>query len=277
MIIIAIFVLGVVLGSFVNALVWRLHEQARHKKPSAPFAKDLSIVKGRSMCPRCHHTLAAYDLVPVFSWLWLRGNCRYCHKPISPQYPAVELLTGLLFTLSYVAWPLSFDAVGVVRFGFFVVFTVFFVALALYDIKWFLLPNKLVFPLIGLAGVQIVLLSIWQRSFGDFWQPVAGAAIVYGLFWGLYRVSKGEWIGGGDVKLVIALGLIAGSPVHALLVVFTASLLGTLASFPLLLKGRKGMKQHIPFGPYLLAGCFLVVLFAMSALSWYLRLLTLNP
>jgi len=275
MIIIAIFVLGVVLGSFVNALVWRLHEQTRKKEPSVMFAKDLSIVKGRSMCPHCRHTLAAKDLVPVLSWLWLRGLCRYCHQPISQQYPAVELLTGLLLTLGYVAWP-AFDAVGVIRFGFFVVFTVFFVALALYDMKWFLLPNKLVFPLIGLAAAQVVLLAIWQRSFGDAWQPVAGMAVVYGLFWGLYKVSKGEWIGGGDVKLVIALGLIAGSPVRALLVVFFASLLGTLASFPLLLKGRKGMRQHIPFGPYLLAGCFLVMLFAGNILDWYQQVVTLN-
>lgn len=275
MIIIAIFILGVVLGSFVNALVWRLHEQARKKKPSAAFVKDLSIVKGRSMCPHCHHTLAAKDLVPVFSWLWLRGSCRYCHKPISPQYPVVELLTGLLLTLGYVVWPV-FDAVGVVQFGFFIVFTVFFVALALYDLKWFLLPDKLVFPLIGLAAAQVALLAIWQRSFGDAWQSVAGAAVVYSLFWGLYQVSKGQWIGGGDVKLVIALGLIAGSPVRALLVVFTASLLGTLASFPLLLKGRKGMTQHIPFGPYLLAGCFLVVLFAGNVIDWYQQVVTLN-
>ena len=275
MIIIAIFVLGVLLGSFVNALVWRLHEQTRQKKPSATFAKDLSIVKGRSMCPHCRHILAAKDLVPVLSWLWLRGRCQYCHQPISQQYPAVELLTGLLLTLGYVVWPV-FDAVGVVQFGFFIVFTVFFIALALYDLKWFLLPNKLVFPLIGLAAAQVALLAIWQQSFGDAWQPVAGAAIVYGLFWGLYQVSKGQWLGGGDVKLVIALGLIAGSPVRALLVVFCASLLGTFASFPLLLKGRKGMTQHIPFGPYLLAGCFLVVLFAGNIFDWYQQVVTLN-
>jgi leader peptidase (prepilin peptidase)/N-methyltransferase len=281
MIIVALALLGVVLGSFVNALVWRLHEQATIRKKkggrSLPTqaANNLSIIKGRSMCPHCRHTLAAKDLVPVLSWLWLRGRCRYCHRTISRQYPAVELLTGLLLALGYAAWP-AFDAAGVIRFGFFVVFTVFFVALALYDTKWFLLPNKLVFPLIGLAATQVALLAIWQRSFGDAWQPVAGAAVIYGLFWGLYKVSKGQWIGGGDVKLVIALGLIAGSPVRALLVVFCASLLGTFASFPLLLKGRKGMTQHIPFGPYLLAGCFLVVLFAGNVIDWYQQLLSLT-
>lgn len=273
MITVAIFVLGVVLGSFVNALVWRLHEQSKPKSKQKLTKIELSIVKGRSMCPNCHHTLAARDLVPLLSWLWLRGRCRYCQKPISPQYPAVELLTGVAFVLAYLLWPLGFNAVGVVQFGFFAVCTVFFVALAVYDIRWFLLPNKLVSPLIALAVLQVAVVALWQQSLADLWQPIAGAGIIFGLFWGLYQISKGQWIGGGDVKLVIALGLIAGSPVRALMVIFFASLFGTLASIPLLFKGRNGLGQHIPFGPYLLLACFVVALFADRIVSWYQHIL----
>ncbi len=271
MIMVLIAGLGVIVGSFVNALVWRLHEQS--KRTSKVPQKDLSILTGRSMCPHCHHTLAAKDLVPVLSWLWLRGRCRYCKKPISPQYPAVELLTGILFLSAYVLWPLELNAMGIVRLAFFAIFTVFFVALAVYDIRWFMLPDRLVFPLIAVAALQVGMMVVWHQTFADVWQPVAGAAIIYGLFWGLYQLSKGEWIGGGDVKLAIALGLIAGSPVRALMVIFFASLFGTLASFPLLFRGKKALTQPIPFGPYLLLACYAVVLFAGHIVAWYQRLL----
>ena len=101
MIIAVLAVLGLVFGSFVNAFAWRLHEQEslleKKKKPSAKQLAKLSIVKGRSMCPECKHELAAKDLIPVFSWITLKGKCRYCGKPISWQYPAVELATALLF------------------------------------------------------------------------------------------------------------------------------------------------------------------------------------
>ena len=93
--------LGLCAGSFVNALVWRLHEQKRSKKAD----KKLSILNGRSMCVHCRHELTWYDLIPLFSWLLLRGKCRYCKKPISWQYPIVELATAAVFVLSYIFWP----------------------------------------------------------------------------------------------------------------------------------------------------------------------------
>src|SRR3954465_436221 len=104
MIIAVLVVLGLCLGSFVNALVWRLHEQEEGGSKKAA-AKKLSIIKGRSMCPHCKHALKPIDLIPVISWLSLRGKCRYCSKPISIQYPIVELSTALLFVVSYIWWP----------------------------------------------------------------------------------------------------------------------------------------------------------------------------
>src|SRR5436190_6666628 len=91
-------VLGLILGSFVNALVWRIHQQELGKK-------NLPIVNGRSQCPHCHHVLAAKDLVPLFSWLYLRGKCRYCHQPISPMYPITELAMAAIFIILYAYWP----------------------------------------------------------------------------------------------------------------------------------------------------------------------------
>src|SRR5262245_41082320 len=98
-------VFGLCWGSFVNAFVWRLHELETNKRLSKSQKKKLSILHGRSMCPDCHNELAWYDLLPVVSWLSLKGKCRYCGKPISWQYPFVEALTAALFVLSYVFWP----------------------------------------------------------------------------------------------------------------------------------------------------------------------------
>lgn len=275
--IVLLFVLGVIFGSFINALVWRLAQQeqllkigqrTKGKEQSKRAARDYSILRGRSMCPSCGHTLAARDLVPVLSWVILAGNCRYCKKPISRQYPLVELLTGLLFALVYEAMRHEQYAGVLVAYG--CAYTVFFLALGMYDLKWFLLPDRLVYPLIAIAGSQVLLLAYLTSDWAILGGAVFGAATVFGIFGGIYAVSKGEWIGGGDVKLAIALGLIAGTPMLGLLVIFLASLLGTTASLPLLVRSRKkGLMTHLPFGPYLLGACFIVLLSGYRFIDWY--------
>lgn len=276
MIIALLAALGVIFGSFVNALVWRLHEQealaGKKGKAAAERRNALSISRGRSMCPHCGHELAAKDLVPVLSWVWLWGRCRYCKAKI-PDSPLVELATGALFALSYIAWPLLFNGVGLLIFVLWLAFIVGFVALAVYDLRWFELPDRIVLPLTVLAVVQTGVTAIWLKSWSALWQPALAAAIIFGLFWLLFQVSKGAWIGGGDVKLAVTLGLLAGTPLHAFLLIFLASLMGTLVSIPLLARGRKGLKVHIPFGPYLLAATVAVVLWGGHIVTWYENLL----
>jgi prepilin signal peptidase PulO-like enzyme (type II secretory pathway) len=277
--IIAISLFGIILGSFVNALVWRLHEQeklvGKKTKAAQKLRTELSISKGRSMCPDCHHTLAAKDLVPILSWVSLRGKCRYCHEAIAWQYPLVEVATGILFALSYATWPMSLHGVGLFQFVLWLVFLVIFMALAIYDLHWFLLPDKLVLPLTVLAVVEVIVSALWLHSWAALWQPAVGAVIIFGLFWGLYQISKGMWIGGGDVKLAVTLGLLAATPLHAFLVIFFASLIGTVASIPMLLRGKKGLTLHIPFGPYLLLATVVVVLYGASISTWYQNLVLL--
>jgi prepilin signal peptidase PulO-like enzyme (type II secretory pathway) len=262
MIVLLLAVVGLSLGSFVNAFVWRLHE-----------GKDW--INGRSECPHCHHQLAAKDLVPVVSWLLLRGKCRYCHKPI-PDSPLVEILVALLFVLSYIVWPLPLSGVELFDFVLWLMFVVGFVALAVYDLRWFLLPNIVVFPLIGLAAVQVA--GDWffgDRSWSTLTGPLIGAATISGLFYALFAVSKGTWIGFGDVKLGIALGLLAGGPFAALLVLLLASLIGTLAALPLVLQGKATRKSHLPFGPLLIAGIIIVTLCGESLIDWYAGMLAI--
>jgi len=269
-------VLGVVFGSFVNALVWRLHEQAALKskkgKAVAKRRQELSITKGHSMCPNCGHTLAAKDLVPVLSWLWLRGKCRYCGVKI-PDSPLTELATGLLFVVSYVSWPQTLAGAELAKFVFWLAIVVGFVALMAYDLRWFLLPDRLVFLLTGLVVVQILTVAIWRQNVEELWMPILGAVVIFGLFWGLFQISRGAWIGGGDVKLAVALGLLAGTPFRALTVIFFASLIGTLVSVPQLLKGRNGLTQRIPFGPPLILATIVVVLYGAPIADWYQHLI----
>ncbi len=224
------------------------------------------------MCPHCKHSLSAKDLIPVLSWLSLGGKCRYCRKPISWQYPLVELLTAGLFLLSYVYWPYGFYAQGVTLFVFWLVFLVGFMALIVYDIRWFLLPNRIIYPLMWLALIQVLVLSIiFHGRLESLTTAAWGIVIGGGLFYALFQISKGKWIGGGDVKLGALLGLIVGGPGMSLLLLFTASLLGTVVALPLLATGRVKRDSHLPFGPFLIVAAIIVYLFGTSILNWYRR------
>jgi prepilin signal peptidase PulO-like enzyme (type II secretory pathway) len=265
--------LGLCFGSFVNALVWRLHEQAKlatSKKKRTKEYQALSLAHGRSMCVYCHHELAAKDLVPVFSWLALRGKCRYCRKPIAWQYPLVELLTTVLFVASYLAWPLRLQGAEWAMFALWLALLVGFMALIVYDLRWMLLPNRLVFPLFAPAALSVLLRSGINSSFQPILSAFLGVLVGGGIFYLIFQVSAGKWIGGGDVKLGFLLGLILGSGQKAFLLLFVASLLGTLCILPLLATKRIGRTSRIPFGPFLVAGAVVVELWGQRLLDWYL-------
>jgi prepilin signal peptidase PulO-like enzyme (type II secretory pathway) len=259
MIIVILAVTGLILGSFVNALVWRLHE-------------GLSVAHGRSMCPECKHTLGVPDLVPVLSWLGLRGKCRYCKKHISVQYPLVELATAGLFVASYVCWPAAFSDPQKAIFVLWLVLLTGLVALAVYDLRWFLLPNRLIYPLMAVAAVQAaVFITHDSQPATALLNAVLAVIVGGGIFYVLFQVSKGKWIGGGDVKLGALLGLIVATPGRAILFIFFGSLLGSLVSVPLMARGSLKRTSVIPFGPFLIAGAILTVLFGGDILHWYQR------
>lgn len=273
MIIAILLVLGLCFGSFDNALVWRLHEQSRPKKQRVASDAELSISRGRSMCPDCQHTLVWYDLVPVLSWLGVRGKCRYCRKPISVQYPLVELATAGLFVLSYIYWPVSLQGSQWAVFGLWLALLVGLMALLIYDLRWMLLPNKLVYPLTGLAAVQAMIGIVGAASSVKAAVNTLLAVVVgSGLFYVLFQVSDGKWIGGGDVKLGWIFGLVVASPLSSFLVIFLASLMGSLLAVPLLLTKRLKKTSVIAFGPFLIIATIGVQLFGADLLAWYQRM-----
>lgn len=259
MIALLLVLLGLVLGSFVNAFVWRLHTKR-------------DWVRERSECPHCHHVLGLFDLIPIVSWLLLRGRCRYCSYKIEDS-PLVELALSVLFVISYWYWPVSVEGQGLFTFVLWILFLVGFLALTVYDLRWFLLPNKIVFPLIGLAVVQVVAACIYESSFQPIVPAAVGILVVAGIFYLLFQVSRGMWIGGGDVKLGIVLGALAGGLVEAFLLLFIASVAGMLASVPLLIQGKVHRKTQLPFGPFLIVGVIVVYLFGSRIIDWYVGLI----
>lgn len=271
MIVAFLLIVGLCLGSFVNALVWRLHEQeAGKEKHSKEYAGRLSIRKGRSMCPHCKHELSAKDLVPIVSWLSLRGKCRYCGKRISAQYPLVEAATALLFVGSYAWWPRPFDASEVVVFGLWLILLTGLMALLVYDLRWYLLPNRIVFPIGAIAALRAaVIIATADSPFKAFVNVVLAVLISGGIFYVLFQFSRGKWIGGGDVKLGAVLGLIVAGAGEGFLLLFVASLLGSLVSVPLLATKRLSRSSVIPFGPFLIVAAVIVVLFGSEVLNWY--------
>lgn len=247
---------GVVIGSFLNALVWRVYT-------------DRSIAKGRSMCPDCKHELAIIDLVPALSWLLLHGKCRYCHKAISWQYPLVELSGGLLFGWSY----LVLRPAGVISWVSFIVWLVVLAGLlflTIYDLRWQLLPDKVLLPVTAVYGLFLFASGLfgWQNWSLILRHGLAGLAI--GLsFYLLASIADGKLMGGGDVKLVFLMGLLLGfrALAVALFIAFnTAAVIGLLL---MTIKRKKG-REHIPFGPFLALGTIIAYLYGPSIINWYL-------
>lgn len=279
MIIIVLVLLGLCFGSFINALVWRLHaqegkrirKQELGKKNKTPITqKSYSILNGRSMCLNCKHQLPAIDLIPIISWLSLGSKCRYCKKTISWQYPAVELLTAVIFVVFYLSWPFGFDQTwAYVWFIGWLIAAVGLIALAVYDIKWMLLPDKIISSLGGLTIFFYILQFAFGRPTNDIWDLVFASFIGGSVFWLLYQLSKGKWIGGGDVKLGFLLGLLVAKPELSLLVLFLASVIGLIFTIPLLLSKKVVKSSKLPFGPFLITASFITILYGPQIIDWY--------
>lgn len=271
MLIVGLVILGLAFGSFVNALVWRVYQQALPRKQRKASDNELSIMKGRSMCTHCKHTLAWYDLLPVISWLSLRGACRYCRKPISWQYPLVELLTAALFVVSFVCWPTELlTAEAVSSFVIWLSALVGLVALIIYDARWMLLPNRIVFPLLGLAVIDVLIRTLSSvEPLKTVGAALGGLLVAGGIFYVLFQISDGKWIGGGDVKLGFVLGLLLGEPVLAFMMLFFASLLGLVAALLTVISRNATFQAKIPFGPFLIIATIATKLFGPSLWSWY--------
>lgn len=252
---------GLLIGSAINAIVWRLYA-------------GKSWTKGRSMCPDCKHVLTVKDLVPVFSWLALRGNCRYCSKKIHWQYPVVELGTAALFTLSYLVI-LPLGLLAWVYFVFWLVILAMMIILAVCDLRWLILPNKIMFPLLIIGLVRLLLVAVTGNSLMAWLGPLEAALAVGGAFFIMANLKNGTLMGGGDVKLAAFMGLLLGLQKTALAMILAFNSAAIIAMILIGFKIRK-RKDMIPFGPFLIAGTIVAYLYGGDIIHWYLVLNGLN-
>lgn len=279
---------GLVFGSFAGAQVWRLRArqlvgdkkagEAYDKKEYARLVKltSSSLKDDRSRCLSCGHVLHWHDLFPLFSWLSTGGRCRYCHKPIGKFEPFIELGMAGYFVLSLIFWPLPLtNGLEIVQFLLWLVGGVMLVMLFAYDTKWFLLPDRVVFPLIGVATIYAGI-EVYQatNAVEALFSAIGSVAILSGIYLILWVISKGKWIGFGDVKLGVALGLLLGRWELAFLALFLANLIGCLIVLPGLITRKLSRTTRIPFGPMLIAGFFITALWGQAILEWYLSTTT---
>ncbi len=245
-------VLGLLIGSFLNVVVWRV-------------PRGQSIVRPPSACPACGHAIRPWDNVPVMSWLVLRGRCRDCGAPISVRYPAVEAGTGLAFAL-VTAWAGLVPELPALLY-----LTAVGIALALIDLELHRLPDAIVLPSIGVGLVLLALASALSGDWGSLVRAVAGGAILFALYFVIMLVSP-RGMGFGDVKLAALLGLYLGSFGWGALVVggFAAFVLGGIYGTGLILLRRGGRKTGVPFGPWMLLGAAVGIVVGPSIWSAYL-------
>ena len=256
---ILIFILGLIIGSGINALVYRVHS-------------GKSFLRGRSECPECHHVLAPRDLLPVFSFLALMGKCRYCKKTIHWMYPAIELLTAVSFLLyamfsQYVVLTQIDSSLMIARLLVGLVFISFLIFIFLYDARYMIIPNKALMVL-----APIAFLGSWLVLGHPLTSVLLGAAVGFGFFGLMYALSKGKWIGFGDVKFGLVFGFMLGLS-GTLMTLFFAYVIGAIFAVVILAMKKKHLQDRIAFGPFLALGAIIVLIAGQLIAQWYVGLL----
>lgn len=256
-----VFILGLFVGSFLNVVIYRLHRAE-------------SFVKGFSKCLFCGHRLYPMDLFPLFSFVFLRGKCRYCKTKISWQYFLVELATACGFVLIFthiftetniIFWLNNLDLLALAQLFFWWLMLCFLLIIFVYDLKYYLILDQVSLP-------AIVLAFVINLFFGFAWQALLLAVVVGGGFFLLqFLLSKGKWIGGGDVRIGLLMGALLSWP-KVLTALFLAYVLGGLFATGLLLFKKKSWGDKLPFGTFLTLATFIVLLYGEALIRWYFNL-----
>jgi prepilin signal peptidase PulO-like enzyme (type II secretory pathway) len=242
-----VFILGLIIGSFLNCVIYRIE-------------KGESFFKGRSYCPNCRHVLGSLDLIPIFSFLFLKGRCRYCRKKISLQYPLIEMFTGLLFLLIFYFYYFSFQS-----FLLWFIFSLLAIVFV-YDFKHYLIPDKVIY----LAVVSACIFSFFFGHY-QFLNYLLSAAGIFIVFYSMVILSRETWMGMGDAKLVFLMGMLLGWP-NILIALFSAAFLGSLIGILMIIMKKKKINSQIPFGPFLVTGSVVSFFWGQEIINWYFNL-----
>lgn len=256
-----LFLMGLVFGSFLNVVIFRT-------------THGTSPLVGRSMCPRCKKQISWRYNIPLISFFWLRGRCANCGKKISWQYPVVEFMTGILFVWWYAMGSGFFMLVEkpwlIIQPLFWLLVAMGLLVVLVADWRYGIIPDSVnLFLIVVSVGYRLALLFGGKMETGDFVRAILSGAILGGFFWLLWFLTKGRGFGFGDVKLAPSLGLILGWP-RVIVGVFLAFVIGAVVSILLIALRKKKFKQTIAFGPFLVLGTVIALVFGGSIWGWYL-------
>ncbi len=242
----AAFVLGCIWGSFSNVCIYRL-------------PNDQSVVKGRSFCTSCKEQIKWYDNIPFLSFIFLKGKCRKCGNKISSQYFLVEFVSAISFIIVYHLYGISITTLLLI------ILSIFFIIIFFIDLKHFIIPNELTFPLMFIGFVKSFEPNLNQTIFPNYINSLIGGVFGYLIIWLIIffykKVRNKEGMGLGDAKLMAVVGFWFGWA-SIPFTIFISSFVALIFSIPSLIKKNKNMATQIPFGPYIIIGCIIYVSFA---------------
>ena len=242
----AFIIFGSLWGSFANVCIYRLPE-------------NKSVITGRSSCPNCKNKIPWYDNIPLLSFILLMGKCRLCKKPIDLQYFIVELISAISFVSIYYFFGLTLAALLLL------ILSIFFIIIFFIDLKHFIIPNELTFPLMIIGFIKSFDPNLNQTIFPNYINSLIGGVFGYLIIWLIIffykKVRKKEGMGLGDAKLMSVIGFWFGW-VSIPFVIFISSAVALILVIPSILNKSRKMSSEIPFGPYIIIGCILYVSFS---------------
>ncbi|MBP1927332.1 leader peptidase (prepilin peptidase)/N-methyltransferase [Sedimentibacter acidaminivorans] len=243
---------GLIIGSFLNVCIYRI-------------PRGESIAWPGSHCPTCSHSLSWYDNIPLFSYLLLKGKCRYCRTSISAQYPVVESLNAVLYIIMYLKFGFGAD------FIFYSLISSVLLSIIFIDLKEMIIPDSLVLSILALSVIHKAVNYFFYGISLELIDSFLGLILAGGLFAAIVIISRGG-MGGGDVTLIGALGFVLGVK-YILLCIFLSFISGAIISMVLLATKIKTRKDPIPFGPFIVLGFFITSLWGKVIINWYFNIL----
>ena len=242
----AFIIFGGVLGSFANVCIYRL-------------PKNQSVITGRSSCPSCKKKIHWYDNIPLLSFILLIGKCRFCKNKIDLQYFIVELISAISFVSIYYFFGLTITALLLL------ILSVFFIIIFFIDLKHFIIPNVLTFPLMIIGFIKSFDPNLNKAIFPNYINSLIGGFVGYSIIWLIIyfykKIRKKEGMGLGDAKLMAAIGFWFGW-ISIPIVIFISSFVALIFAVPSLIKKSLQMSSEIPFGPYIIVGCIFYISFS---------------
>lgn len=247
--VVLLFILGLIVGSFSNVCIYRI-------------PRNESIIYPASHCPKCRSNISPQDNIPLLSYILLKGRCRNCKSKISIQYPIVELLTGLIYLIIYLTYGLSIQSL------IYIILSAALIIIALIDLNERIVPDVISLPgiLIGfILSFFVPYISFINSALGIF--VGGGIILIIGIVGSV--IFKKEAMGGGDVKLAAMIGAFLGWR-YIIISLFLGFFLGALAGIILILSKIKSRKDVVPFGPFIVLGSFITLLWGEQIISWYI-------